>query len=88
MSKSWAQNKPPTVSESLKMVDDLEGSVPKKEAKIRKKQFEQTRKFIKNAGKYGGADAPVSKTDQVPNTKHERVDIEVRTGKAFVPDPG
>lgn len=34
-----------------------------------------------------GVEAPVSNTYQVKNTKHERVDVDVKTGKAFVPDP-
>ncbi|EFM17495.1 YD repeat-containing protein [Pantoea sp. aB] len=41
-------------------------------------------KFITNASKCGGADAPVSKTFMVKDTKHERVDIEIISGKAFL----
>ncbi|HEY0608391.1 MAG TPA: RHS repeat-associated core domain-containing protein [Chitinophaga sp.] len=83
----WARDTPPTVSEGLAMLDELEGMLTKAEKKLRAAELAKARKFIINAGKSGGVDAPVSKTFLVQGTKHERVDIEVITGKAFVPDP-
>ncbi|MFJ5562469.1 DUF6531 domain-containing protein [Lysinibacillus xylanilyticus] len=83
---SWSQEHPPTVSEALDMVDELEGKLSNKDKKLRKNELDRARKFIKDAGKSGGVDASVSKTFLVKGTKHERVDIEVIKGKAFVPD--
>jgi hypothetical protein len=45
--------------------------------------FKKAEKYIDNAAKCGGADASISHTFKVKDTKHERVDIEVITGKAF-----
>ncbi|MBC9130859.1 hypothetical protein FcAc13_05995 [Frischella sp. Ac13] len=42
------------------------------------------KKWIINAGKNGGADAPVSKTFLIKGTKDVRIDIEIITGKAFI----
>ncbi len=85
-SVSWNRATPPTVSEGLKMVDDLEASLTKAERKARQKELDKARKFIRDAGKAGGIDAPVSKTFLAKDTKDVRVDIEVISGKAFVPD--
>jgi len=86
-SQPWNRATPPTVSEGLKMVDDLEASLTKAERKARQKELDKARKFIRDAGKAGGIDAPVSKTFLAKGTKDVRVDIEVISGKAFVPDP-
>jgi hypothetical protein len=85
-SVSWDRATPPTVSEGLSMVDELESKLSKSEKKLRQSELEKARNFIKSAGEAGGVDAPVSKTYQVKGTKHERIDIEVNSGKAFVPD--
>ncbi|MFC9538993.1 hypothetical protein ACFTQ7_03820 [Lysinibacillus sp. NPDC056959] len=69
------------------MVDELEAKLSKTDRKFKKTEFEKARKFIESAGNANGVDAPVSNTYQVKNTKHERVDVEVKIGKAFVPDP-
>ncbi|WP_298739893.1 DUF6531 domain-containing protein [uncultured Chitinophaga sp.] len=83
----WARDTPPTVSEGLAMLDELENKLSNAERKLRAQAFAKARKFVTDAGKAGGVDAPVSRTFMVKGTKHERVDIEVKTGKAFVPDP-
>ncbi len=86
-SVAWNRDTPSTVSEGLAMVDELEVKLSETDRKLRKTEFEKARKFINNAGNVNGVDAPVSNTYQVKNTKHERVDVEVKTGKTFVPDP-
>jgi hypothetical protein len=68
------------------MVDELESKLNKNERKLRQLELEKDRNFIKNAGEAGGVDALVSKTFQVKGTKYERIDIEVNSGQAFVPD--
>lgn len=45
--------------------------------------LKKAEKYIDNAAKCGGADASISHIFKVKDTKHERVDIEVITGKAF-----
>lgn len=45
--------------------------------------FKRQRSFISTASKCGGGDAPVSKTFMVKDAQHERVDIEIISGKAF-----
>ncbi|WP_423394457.1 RHS repeat-associated core domain-containing protein [Burkholderia sp. LMG 21824] len=83
---SWAQDTPITANAALEGLNDLEASLSKSDRKIRENEFRRARKFIKNAERAGGVDAPVSKTFQVKDTKHERVDIEVNAGKAFIPE--
>lgn len=41
-------------------------------------------RFILQAGRNNGVDAPVSKTFKVKGTKDLRIDIEVISGKAFI----
>ncbi|BFI44266.1 hypothetical protein YKD1_06850 [Yersinia pseudotuberculosis] len=84
---SWAQDTPITAKDALKGLDGLESGLSKKDRQLRKTEFEKARRFIENAENNGGVDAQVSKTFQVKGTAHERVDIEVNSGKAFVPDP-
>ncbi|WMV72727.1 RHS repeat-associated core domain-containing protein [Xenorhabdus griffiniae] len=83
---AWAQDTPITAKDALAGLDSLEASLSNKDRKLRKAEFDKARKFILSAEKGGGVDAQVSKTFLVKGTAHERVDIEVTTGKAFVPD--
>ncbi|BET95289.1 hypothetical protein [Xenorhabdus taiwanensis] len=71
---------------ALAGLNDLEASLNKKDRALRKAEFDKAREFIQSAEKGGGVDAQVSKTFLVKGTAHERVDIEVTTGKAFVSD--
>jgi hypothetical protein len=45
--------------------------------------FKKAEKYIDNAAKCEGVDASISHIFKAKDTKHERVDIEVITGKAF-----
>ncbi|NHB90380.1 hypothetical protein C5471_22935 [Photorhabdus tasmaniensis] len=83
---AWAQDTPITAKDALAGLDSLEASLSNKDRKLRKGEFDKARKFIQSAEKGGGVDAQVSKTFLVKGTAHERVDIEVTSGKAFVPD--
>ncbi|MEK4425957.1 RHS repeat domain-containing protein [Solibacillus sp. FSL K6-1523] len=85
---SWSQNHPPTVSEALEMLDELESKLSNKDKRLRKNELDKARKYITNGGKIGGIDASLSKTFLVKGTAHERIDIEVIKGKAFVPSTG
>jgi hypothetical protein len=84
----WAQKTPLTRDEGQQKVDTLEGGLTSKEKEGREEAFRQVRDYIDRVARAGGVDAPVSKT--FPNRSRERsnirLDIEVITGRAFVPD--
>jgi hypothetical protein len=82
----WDQDCPPTVSDGYNMADALEAMLSKKEAAVRQYGFQRLRRLIGNAGPTG-ISATVMITWQTPQTKDTRVDLEIRAGKAFVPDP-
>lgn len=81
----WSQAKPPTTAQGLAMLNALKTQLTAKQVKERSFGFARAEKFIINAGKAGGVSAPVSRTFLTPGEKHIRVDIEVITGTAFVP---
>ena len=81
-SESWAQVEPPTIKQAEEMVGKLKGKLPKKALKIRESAFRKTLRFIRN-GPYKVIDRKISKTFMVPDTDHERVDIEIQNGTAF-----
>ena len=81
-SEAWSQEEPLTKNEGLVKLDSLKNKIPKKEAKIREKAFKKAKRFIEN-GPYQVVDRKISKTYMVPNTEHERVDIEIQKGTAF-----
>ncbi|MBP5076453.1 RHS domain-containing protein [Pseudomonas chlororaphis] len=83
-SVAWNQDTPLTASDAKKKLEELKGKLSKKDLAARGDAFKKADKFIDNAAKCGGADAHISQTFMVKDTKHERVDIEVITGKAFV----
>jgi hypothetical protein len=84
-SETWAQNNAPTKNAAIQMTDNLIKKIPNFQAKIREKQFEELKKFIIKSPQ-NGVSAPVSKTYLVKNTKHERVDLEIKKGIAFIDD--
>jgi hypothetical protein len=83
-SESWAQDKPPTVSEGLNILQRLREKITKSQLLERITEFLKAEKIIEQAGKNGGVDAKVSKTFKKKGTKDVRVDIEVIRGTAFV----
>ncbi len=85
-SETWSQNKPPTKKDGLNMLEKLKNKIPKSEAKIRETAFKKAAKYIEQASKNGGLNATAFNSFNVKGTKRERVDIEVRTGIAFVPN--
>lgn len=82
-SVSWAQRTPPTTAEGLAMVESLRTQLTTRQINERSVGFTQAERFISNAGNAGGVDAPVSRS--FPPGNAIRVDIEVITGRAFVP---
>lgn len=81
-SESWAFEKPPTKKQGEEMLDNLKKKLSKKELKIRESAFKKALRFIRN-GPYKVVDRIISKTFMVPDTEHERVDIEIQKGTAF-----
>ncbi|MFJ8462033.1 hypothetical protein ACIQ57_23430 [Lysinibacillus xylanilyticus] len=63
-SVAWNLDTPPTVSEGLAMVDELEAKLSETDRKLRKTEFEKVWKFIENTGNSNRVDAPVSNTYQ------------------------
>lgn len=83
-SEAWAQNEPPTIEEGLDMVENLKSKLSKKDLEIRKDAFEKLEKIIVNAANTNGIEAPSNVTINVKGHRKERVDIEVKKGKAFI----
>lgn len=85
-SSAWTTTSPITYQEGLSRLDNLWNSLSPAEQKERKQAYECAKKYIENAGKLGGLSAPVSKTcqDKVRKDPQARIDIEIKTGKAFV----
>jgi len=83
-SESWAQNEPPTADEGIEMLEKLKEKIPKREAKIREKAFKKAERLIKNAENTNGIDAPANISFRAEGYVKERIDIEVKKGKAFI----
>ena len=89
LSWTWADVDPPTAATALEALDGLKAHLTSGELALRSEAFTRAVRFIENAAASGGVDAPVSVTFQNRGLSRAdrtaRVDIEVRTGKAFVP---
>jgi hypothetical protein len=84
-SESWAQATPLTLVEGHAKLDALVVRMPPKEHRARRFAIEDARVWIDRAGRAGGV-GPTSKSFPEPGAKKgERIDIEVRKGRAFVP---
>lgn len=66
------------------MLSELKRKLNKKDLAAREDAFKKATKYIDNAAKCVGADSYINNSFMVKDTKHERVDIEIITGKAFV----
>jgi RHS repeat-associated protein len=87
-SVAWTRDTPPTRSEGLAMVDELESQLTPRERRDRAESLKAARAWINRAAQGGGVSTPprISKSFLKKGSKDIRVDIEVNTGKAFVPD--
>ena len=81
---AWNQDVPLTSGDAKKKPDELKVKLSKKDLAARADAFKKAEKFIDDSCSCGGVDAQISKTFMVKDTRHERVDIEVISGKAFV----
>jgi hypothetical protein len=87
-SESWARDTPPTESEMLRLCDVLEAQFTEREKRDRDQPLAQLRRFIRSAAQGGGVSAPVPKSWLKRGSKDIRIDLEVITGMACVPDSG
>jgi hypothetical protein len=71
----------------LSCCDQLEAILTDREKKDRQKPMADLRRFIRNAAAGGGVPAPVGKSFLKRGSRDIRVDLEVITGLACVPDP-
>jgi hypothetical protein len=84
-SETWAQPFPLTLADGLAKLDALVARMPPRVLRARSVAVVKARAWMVNVSNAGGI-GPVSKTFQNPgSTKGERIDVEVRQGKAFVP---
>jgi len=83
-SVAWAQETAPTITDAHGMLDQLAAKLTPAELKDRELLIQQAHAFVDNAGRCGGVDAPVMKSWL--KRRDIRIDLEVRVGRAFVPD--
>lgn len=83
-SESWAQDKPLTAKQGLRLLGRLKDRLTTKEQKKREQQFAKMEKLIKRMEKNGGIDARYDQSYRNTDYKGVRVDLEVLGGKAFV----
>ncbi|MEZ7772034.1 hypothetical protein O3682_11560, partial [Neisseria sp. 27098_8_112] len=80
-SVSWDTDEPVTVKDVQDKLEELKRKLSKRDLKDREEAFKKAKNFIENGNNCNGLDAPISKTFMVKGTKHERVDIEIISGK-------
>jgi hypothetical protein len=76
---------PPTVSDVLGKLDELEDHLTLSERRAREEAFKQAREYVRRVPR-PGLGAGTKKTFPRNNRGHVRVDIEVQAGLACVPD--
>jgi hypothetical protein len=81
----WAQRSAPTVSDVLRMLENLEGQLTPSEKRAREEGFRQARVFVRGVPR-PGLSAGTKKSFPRANPGNIRVDIEVQAGLACVPD--
>jgi uncharacterized protein with von Willebrand factor type A (vWA) domain len=86
-SEPWARPTPPTEGEMLEMCDRLEMRLTPREREDRERPFADLRQYIRRAARSGGVSAPFApRSFPKRGSKDIRVDLEVITGMACVPD--
>jgi hypothetical protein len=85
-SEAWAENEPPGELEMLRKCDSLERQLTPSEAWDRAEPFQRLRMYIRSAAQCGGVCAPLKKSFLKRGSRDIRVDLEVITGMACVPD--
>lgn len=87
LSWAWARPTPPTAQEALTQLARIEAGLTKGQRDVRTEAFQRARRQIQQCQASGGCDAPMSRSYQNRNlpraVRDARVDIEIRTGRAF-----
>ena len=86
-SVSWAQSKPPTKSEMLEKCNLLEAQLTSQEREDRKEALASLRRCLESAAHTGGFSTPPPHSKRFPKRGTIRIDLEIFTGQACVPDP-
>ncbi|CAI2768163.1 hypothetical protein [Flavobacterium collinsii] len=89
-SEPWSQDIALLHTDGVKLLDNLQKKIPRKESLLRVLAFKQCRKCIDDASKNNGINVnnmqkPFIKS--FPKNHKERVDLEVRKGIAFILAP-
>jgi hypothetical protein len=86
-SESWDRDQPPSAAEALAMVDALVNRLPGREQNLRADAIDTARTYIERCRTVGGVSAPIAPKSCVVrgDRDNRRVDIEIFTGRAFVP---
>ncbi len=82
-SEAWAQNEPLIKNEGLVLLENLRSKIPKNEADIRENAFNKATEFIMQ-GPHEVIIGSIFRSYKVKGTKHERGDIEIQSGVAFI----
>jgi hypothetical protein len=85
-SVAWSQDLPPTESEMLQFCDQLEMQLTDREKQDRIQPLAQLRRCVRSLAAVGGVSAPFSRSWLKRGSKDIRIDLEVRTGSACVPN--
>ncbi|MEM8524119.1 MAG: hypothetical protein AAGG68_05735 [Bacteroidota bacterium] len=84
-SQSWSQEEPLNKEDGLRLLEELKNQIPEEEANKRKYAFKKVQEFIEEAAENGGVDSSIRNISFLePGTKDTRVDIEVKSGIAFI----
>ncbi len=83
----WNQSTPPTLAQGLQMLNDLKLMLKPKEQRARAAGFVAAEIFARRTAFAGGLTAsPANRSRSFPRGTTIRVDFELITGRAFVPD--
>ena len=85
-SEAWSQDQPLSLKQGLALLARLVAKLTATERADRDKPIQKAERFIKTAGKSGGVFVPIFKSFLAKGSKDKRIDIEVRSGKAFTKD--
>ena len=83
-SEPWAEEEPLQALQGHRLLAGLQLKIPRREADLREKAFEDAHKYIDRAAASGGVGPPLKKSYVVRGSRDQRVDIEVQKGLAFV----
>jgi hypothetical protein len=85
-SVKWEQPTPVTLSEALRLLDQLEAKLERRERALRASAFECARRYVTEMAASGGITGPRNKTCPSREGFRRRVDVQVWQGRAFIHD--